>query len=123
MYLSDHTRLQHIILEMERAISLMKNKTEDDLMNDFILDHALMRCLEIIGEATSKISPECKALYPQVAWKEMKELRNRVIHHYEGLIYEIIVDVVRTKLPVQLAEIKKIDLGNDTAGKGGNTTQ
>ncbi len=59
--------------------------------------------LEIIGEASNKISSVLKDRYPFVPWREMSDIRNKIIHHYFGIDYDIVWDSVKTDIP-QLKE-------------------
>lgn len=64
--------------------------TFDDFLDDDKTIDAVVRNFEIIGEATSKISDDFKIKNGQIRWKEMKGLRNRIIHDYARLDYEVI---------------------------------
>jgi len=55
--------------------------------------------LEIIGEASTKMNDEFKAMYPHIEWKKMAGTRNRLIHDYFGGDYDIVWDIVQNKLP------------------------
>ena len=75
----------------------------DTSFEDFIknerLTRAVCRSLEIIGEASSKVHPDLKAKYPFVFWREMSDIRNKIIHHYFGVDYDIVWDTVKTNIP------------------------
>lgn len=64
-----------------------------------ILKRAVVRSLEIIGEASSKISDEFKRNHPEISWREMKGTRNKLIHEYFGVDYEIVWDIIKNELP------------------------
>jgi uncharacterized protein with HEPN domain len=64
--------------------------------------------LEIIGEAGAKIQPDFKAKYPLVPWREMNDIRNKIIHHYFGVDYDIVWDTVRTNIPLLKDSIEVI---------------
>jgi uncharacterized protein with HEPN domain len=67
------------------------------------LTKAVCRSLEIIDEASNKIHPDFKAKYPLVPWRDMSNIRNKIIHHYFGVDYDIIWDTINTNIP-QLKE-------------------
>jgi uncharacterized protein with HEPN domain len=60
---------------------------------------ALVRSLEIIGEVAKKIDEEFKLDYPHIEWKKMAGTRDKLIHHYFGIDYDIVFDIVENKIP------------------------
>ena len=69
---------------------------------------AVIRNLEIIGEASNKIPENIREKYPNVPWDEMYRMRNKAIHEYFGVDHEIILDIVINYLPENLNQIKEI---------------
>ena len=94
------------------AISRIAEYTEGYNFNQFKQDYktvdAVIRNFEIIGEASKKISDKIKDMNPEIPWQEMYYLRNRVMHEYFGIDYEIIWDVARNYLPENKKQIEKI---------------
>lgn len=68
-------------------------------MNNEILKRAAVRSMEIIGEASKKIPLEFKTRWDSIAWKNMSGMRDRLIHHYMGVDYAIVWDVMMYKIP------------------------
>ena len=64
--------------------------------------------MHIIGEATKKVSGETLSRNPQVPWREMARFRDRIVHAYFGINYEIVWSVITENIPVLLREIKKL---------------
>jgi uncharacterized protein with HEPN domain len=91
--------LRHILDECNYIISASNDISFDDLMNDETLKRALVRSLEIIGEATKKIPADVKATWNTIEWKSMAGMRDRLIHDYIGINYKIVWDVVKNKIP------------------------
>lgn len=102
--------LKHILQEAEFLQSKSKDLSYGDFVKDEIKTRAFSRSLEIIGEATKKISEEFRKVHPDVDWKAMAGMRDRLIHDYFGVDYEIVWDVVTneiTKLKSQLEKLLK----------------
>jgi uncharacterized protein with HEPN domain len=91
--------LQHILDECVYLIQESENTNFDDFIKNGRLTRAVCRSLEIIGEASSKVHPDLKAKYPFVSWREMSDIRNKIIHHYFGVDYDIVWDTVKTNIP------------------------
>jgi uncharacterized protein with HEPN domain len=72
---------------------------------DQVVLDAVCRRLEIIGEASRKISPEFRQQYPEIPWREMGGLRNVLIHDYEGTDPEVIWGIVANHIPRLLAAV------------------
>ncbi|TAJ85253.1 DUF86 domain-containing protein [bacterium] len=64
------------------AVSMVQGRTRTDLDTDRLLNLALVRLLEIIGEAAGRVAKEERDLYPDISWPEIVSLRNRLIHGY-----------------------------------------
>lgn len=69
---------------------------------------AVVKNLEIIGEAVKKLPESVKTKYPDIEWKKMAGLRDILIHEYFGISVEIVWDIVQNKLPILEKQIKKI---------------
>lgn len=97
--------------DIEEAMRLIATYTEGLTFDEFTQDRktqdAVVRNLEIIGEAAKNISAYIKKKYPQVPWKEFAGLRDKVIHHYFGIKYDIVWQV-REDLPGIAPQIKEI---------------
>ena len=70
-----------------------------DLMEDKVLSRACLKSLEIIGEASRNISENLRMAHPEVPWRQMTGLRNKLVHHYFGVDWEIVADVLKNELP------------------------
>ncbi len=100
--------LQHIFDEIEYLISKSKDLDKDKFLQDETLTRAFILRIEIIGEASKKVSHEIKEQYPNVEWKAMAGMRDRLIHDYFGVDYDIVWDVVQNKIPKLRQEILEI---------------
>ncbi|CAM4418275.1 Uncharacterized conserved protein, contains HEPN domain [Pedobacter westerhofensis] len=110
MFPSNIELLKHILEETSFVIDSTTGKTKEDVINDPILSRALVRSLEIIGEASNKVDPDFKLLYPHIEWRKMSGTRNRLIHDYFGIDYDIFWDIIVSKLPDLKNDISDIIL-------------
>jgi uncharacterized protein with HEPN domain len=101
--------LRHILDECTFILSASKSGfTKEELIQDEVLKRAIVRSLEIIGEATKKIPADFKIKWSTIKWKDMAGMRDRLIHDYMGVNYSIVWDVVKNKIPelaIQIIEV------------------
>ena len=91
--------IKHIFDECSFILSVTTEISKEDFLKDETLKRAISRSLEIIGEATKKISIDYKLKYNSIQWKNMAGMRDRLIHDYIGIDYSIVWDVVKNKIP------------------------
>jgi uncharacterized protein with HEPN domain len=91
--------LQHILVEADYLIAQSTGLTWDHFSNDETLRRAFVRSLEIIGEAAKKVPDDFRARHTTVEWRAMAGMRDRLIHDYFGVDYELVWDVVRNRIP------------------------
>lgn len=99
--------LKHIQDECLYVISVSENLSFDDFLEDETLKRAVVRSLEIIGEATKKIPNDIKVKWNTIQWKNMAGMRDRLIHDYMGVNYTIVWDVVKNKIPGMSKQISE----------------
>ena len=97
--IDDLSRLKHIRDATLTAINFIENRNRIDLDNEQMLSLALVRLIEIIGEAAIQVSPSLKNRYPQIPWHQMGGMRNRVVHAYFDIDLNIVWQVVSDDLP------------------------
>ena len=78
----DRIRLQHMLDAAREALSFTDGKNREDLNSDRKLALSLVKCIEIVGEAASRISQETQQETPQIPWSDIISMRNRLIHAY-----------------------------------------
>lgn len=108
MYKDDITRVKHMLDSTNEALSFINNKNRKDLDKERMLVLSLVKCIEIIGEAASKLSEEFKSKYQNVPWKDIIGMRNRLIHVYFDIDYNIVWETVKDELPILREELRKI---------------
>jgi uncharacterized protein with HEPN domain len=92
----------------QNAISFASGRTRSDLDTDKMLVLALVKSVEIIGEAGSKVSTEGRAAYPSIPWQDIVAMRNRLIHAYFDINLDIVWNTITEDLPPFIAELEKI---------------
>ena len=102
--------INHIIDEVKYLLEESQFLAFDKFSDNETLKRAFSRSIEIIGEAIKNISENLKLKYPNIEWKKIAGMRDKIIHHYFGVNYYVIWDVVKNKLPdlkLKLEEILK----------------
>lgn len=97
--LRDQDYLEHIQQAISKIERYLAGKTETEFMEDELIQDAVIRNLEIIGEAVTKLSPDLKASYSEIPWGEIAGMRNRLIHGYIAVNLQIVWDTVEKALP------------------------
>lgn len=103
----DDLRLQHMLDHAREAIELTEAGERDDLDSDRVLSLALVRLLEIIGEAAGRVSEEKQRQLSGVPWLQIISLRNRLIHGYDSVDMDVLWEIIRGDLPGFIDELEK----------------
>ena len=97
------------ILESTEAIEkFVKDIDFDEFKKNDIVSSAVIRKFEIIGEATRNIPQEVRKKYPDIPWKTMVGFRDKLIHFYFGIKYDIVWETIKSKIPELKRHIKKV---------------
>jgi uncharacterized protein with HEPN domain len=95
----DSALLKHIIEETDFLLEHCSELELEEVLEDEVLKRAILRSLEIIGEAVKNLSDEFKNEHTDVDWRKISGLRDKIIHHYFGVDWNIIWDLIRNKIP------------------------
>ena len=91
--------VRHMLTETNFILQHVSGKSKEEVIHNEVLCRAVVRSIEIIGEASKKIDEEFKATHPHIEWKKMAGARDKLIHDYFGIDYDIVWDIIVTKIP------------------------
>lgn len=100
--------LRHILVETEYLLDQSQTLTYERFAADETLRRAFVRSLEIIGEAVKNLPEGFRAAHPEVEWRPIAQMRDRLIHGYFGVDYQLVWDVVCGKIPGLKRSIQRI---------------
>ena len=87
------------------VVALMRGRTRGDLDSDRLLALAVVRLLEIIGEAAARVPAQERVRRPGVPWSSIVGLRNRLIHGYDDVDYDIVWEIVTSDIPSLISQL------------------
>lgn len=104
----DMVRLRHMLDAAQKAVNFVQNRNRVDLDTDEILSLALIRLLEILGEAARGLSKEFRQRNPHIVWQQIIGMRDRLIHGYFDVDMDIVWAILNTDLPPLISDLEKI---------------
>jgi uncharacterized protein with HEPN domain len=108
MLKSDIEFLKHIRDETKFILEYTSTISEEEFLSNPLLKKAMIRCFEIIGEATKKVDFEFRTKYNLIPWKEMAGLRDKLIHDYTGVDYPLLFKIISENIPELHFQIEQI---------------
>jgi uncharacterized protein with HEPN domain len=105
---SDLIRLRHMLDAARDAVQFGAGRNSSDLARDRVLALALVRCIEIIGEAASRVSPDVRATCPEIPWADIVGMRNRLIHAYFEVDLNRVYDTLAADLPPLIVQLERM---------------
>jgi len=110
MIKSDLAYIDHILDCIRKINKFSKGLTVNEFRNNELVQDAVIRNIEIIGEASKKITSETKKNYPDIPWKEISGMRDKLIHDYLGVDVDVVWETIKKDIPAlrkQILSIKK----------------
>jgi uncharacterized protein with HEPN domain len=98
--------MRHMLDHASEAVRLGAGRTRADLDADRTFSLAMTRLLEIVGEAAARVSPSARERHPQIPWSAIAGLRNRLIHAYDAVDFDVLWDIVENDLPALIPQLQ-----------------
>jgi uncharacterized protein with HEPN domain len=117
----DIVRIQHMIEAANEAKDILGDTARENLPKNKTIANAVVRSLEVLGEAASKLSEGFQKEHASVPWKKIIVMRNRLIHAYFDINYDIVFATVKEDIPAILPQLQKIIEDEHAAKKPANT--
>lgn len=100
--------LRHMLNHAKEAVALSQGRTRSDLDTDRLLNLALTRLLEIVGEAAGRVPKDLCEKHTEIPWPQIVSLRNRLIHGYDSVDFDILWQILTNDLPPLIAGLELI---------------
>lgn len=104
--------LEHILDSINAVENFSEDISKEDLISNRLIRSAIVRELEVIGEAAKSLSINFKKTYNKIPWKEIIGTRDKMIHHYFGINIDMVWDIIKKDSPELKKEIKRIIIEN-----------
>ena len=104
----DRTYFEDMLSYGRDAVEFLSDADATDLTTNKRSRYALMRAVEIVGEAASKVSAPARANLPDIAWRQIIGMRNTLIHGYRGLDLKIVIEAVRDYMPGLIVRLQRL---------------
>ena len=105
---NDLIRLTHMLDASKEILSLSAGKTRNDIETERLLNLGLVRLIGIVGEAAAKVSAEGQSEYRNIPWPQIIGMRNRLIHGYDNIDFDILFKTISEDLPPLVAELERV---------------
>ncbi len=100
--------IEHILDSIEKIEEFTRNVSQSEFNRNIQLQDAIVRRIEIIGEAARNLPKNFTRKYPDIPWKEIIGTRDKIIHHYFGINLDIIWDIIKRNIPDLKRKLKEV---------------
>lgn len=110
MRAEDRIRLLHMVEASQAAIQFVSGRQRSDLQTDQMLLFAVIRAIEVLGEAANRVSEEVRLANTSIPWKAIVGMRNRLIHAYFDVDTDMVWETVQTEIPAVLPHLQALSI-------------
>ena len=103
----DTVPMRHMLDHAREAVAMVRGRSRSDIDTDRMLQLAVTRILEIIGEAASRVTQEGRARYDDIPWQDIINTRHRIVHGYDTVNYDVVWKILDEELPVLIAALDR----------------
>jgi uncharacterized protein with HEPN domain len=108
--LKDRERLEHILSAINRVLRYTKDKTYNELIANDMMYYAVVKNIEIMGEAANMLTFEFREAHPEIQWKQITNMRNFLIHGYHNVEEDLVWEAISVDLsPIREQIVKYLD--------------
>ena len=101
-------RVRHMLDHAREAMEMVRHRSRTDLDTNRMLSLALVRLMEIVGEAAVRMPEAFRSRYPEIPWRDVADLRNRLIHGYDTVNFDILWTIIQEDLPPLIEQLEAI---------------
>jgi uncharacterized protein with HEPN domain len=105
----DSAFIEHILLSISKIEIFTANMTRSDFEQNEMVQDAVIRNIEIIGEVSKRISSDLKTAYFNIPWRDMSGMRDKLIHDYMGIDIDVVWKTIKVDIPQLSVLLKRID--------------
>ena len=100
--------VRHMLEHAREAVEMTRNRSRADLDTDRKLNLALVRLVEVIGEAATRVPGDFRLRHPDLPWRDVSDLRNRLIHGYDTVDFDRVWVIVAQDIPPLIRQLERI---------------
>jgi uncharacterized protein with HEPN domain len=107
----DWLSIQDMLQYAREAVAIVRGRVRPDLDRDRLLQLALVRLVEMIGEAAGRVSGRGRDAYPAIPWRQIVAMRNRLVHGYDDVDLDVLWNTITVDLPSLILELERLVTG------------
>ena len=100
--------VRHMLDHAREAVEMIRGRSRTDLDTERQMNLALVRLMEVIGEAATRVPEDFRRRYPEVPWRDVADLRNRLIHGYDAIDFDRLWTIIEQDLPTLIGQLESI---------------